>query len=457
MVSAVSAPRRQRLRQGRKRTRQPILIGCRFRPYRLPKRFFRNLTRAGFVEVYPPVYSLVMNTTATDSILELEFIPLFIIEELTVEEVIQNQPPKNPPPATGKLPDIVTGDRFLKINYPPRRELIDGLLHQGTKLLLAGASKAGKTWLLLAMAIAVATGEKWLGLATKRARVLFINLEILPDFFQERCLLVKEKMGLKSLGWFTVWNLRGYETDIDKMVEHVLARFEQDGGYDLVVIDPVYKCYGGRDENNAGDMANFLSHLERIAATTGAAVVFSTHYSKGNQATKNVLDRTSGSGVFARDADTYLSVTEHEKDLHFSVESVVRNGAPVPAFVLRKEFPLFFRDDSLDPMKLKRSNRRAAPAVQSSEPATVGRKPKFSDNELLSLLPTTGLTYGEWENAAKDALGCSETTFKERRRKLTESGAITLEKGHYTRTASGQSGDTDSSGTVLERFLANMK
>ncbi len=381
-----------------------------------------------------------MNLLNCAPIIEFEIVPLSIIEGLTDEKVIQNQPPKNPAPASGELPDIVSGDHFLEINYPPRRELIEGLLHQGTKLLLAGASKAGKTWLLLAMAIAVATGEHWLGLATRQSRVLFINLEILPDFFQHRCWMVKEKMGLNSLGSLTVWNLRGYEADIAVMVDHILARIQKDGGYDMVVIDPVYKCYGGRDENNAGDMANFLSHLERIAANTGAAVVFSTHHSKGNQAGRNVLDRTSGSGVFARDADTYLSVTEHEKDQHFSVESVVRNGPPVPAFVLRKAFPLFVRDDTIDPSKLKRSNRRAAPASQTSAP--LGRKPKFTDEELLNLLPAAGLTYGEWEKAAKDALACSETTFKEKRRALIGNKAVALEKYRYTRLAGLDSGAT---------------
>jgi len=34
---------------------------------------------------------------------------------------------------------------------------------------------------------------------------------------------------------------------------------------------------------------------------TGAAVGFGAHYSKGNQAGKEAIDRVSGSGVFARD------------------------------------------------------------------------------------------------------------------------------------------------------------
>lgn len=403
------------------------------------EKYFSNFSPPLFLRVYFPVYSVPMSAQNTAQFIELEFIPLAIIEGLTHEEVIKNAPPKNPVRGSDELPDVVDGDRFLKVNYPQRREIVQGLLHLGAKLLLAGASKAGKTWLLLALATAVASGEPWIGLATRKSRVLYVNLEILPDFFQQRCRMVRDKMDLKSVGSLAVWNLRGYATDIEKMVDKILEKIEAADGYELVVIDPVYKCYGGRDENNAGDMADFLSHLERIAATTGAAIAFSTHFSKGNQSGKNILDRTSGSGVFARDADTYLSVTEHEQDGHFVVETVVRNGPAVPAFVLRKEFPLFVRDDTLDPARLKRTNRRAKPAAQQTAPAQLGRKPKFADEELLNLLPAAGMSYSDWGKTAKDALGCAETTFKEKRKALVENGTIIQIDNRYLRATAGPS------------------
>jgi len=39
-----------------------------------------------------------------------------------------------------------------------------------------------------------------------------------------------------------------------------------------------------------------------------AASVFGAHFSKGNQAGKESIDRISGSGVFARDPDTILVI-----------------------------------------------------------------------------------------------------------------------------------------------------
>ena len=40
--------------------------------------------------------------------------------------------------------------------------LIEGVLRQGHKMLIAGPSKAGKSFLLIELCIAIAEGRKWL-------------------------------------------------------------------------------------------------------------------------------------------------------------------------------------------------------------------------------------------------------------------------------------------------------
>ena len=66
----------------------------------------------------------------------------------------------------------------------------------------------------------------------------------------------------------------------------------------LIILDPSYKLLHGRDENKAGDIAALLDEFEVLAVKTGAAVAFGAHYSKGNQAQKESIDRVGGSGVF---------------------------------------------------------------------------------------------------------------------------------------------------------------
>jgi len=102
----------------------------------------------------------------------------------------------------------------------------------------------------------------------------------------------------------------------------------QNGGYALIILDPVYKCMGHRDENAAGDIGSLLNEVERLAVQTGAAVVFGAHFSKGSQAGKESIDRVSGSGVFARDPDSILTLTRHEEDGHLRLRPLSETSRP---------------------------------------------------------------------------------------------------------------------------------
>ena len=125
----------------------------------------------------------------------------------------------------------------------------------------------------------------------------------------------------------------------------------------LIIIDPIYKLLGLRDENKAGDIASLLNEIEALAVETGAAVAFGAHYSKGNQAGKEVIDRIGGSGVFARDPDSILNFTKHEENDCFTVDATLRNHPPIKPFVVRWEYPLMCADATLNPSELKQPGR----------------------------------------------------------------------------------------------------
>ena len=93
-----------------------------------------------------------------------------------------------------ELPPIVDIMDFLGTSLPKPPELIKGILHKGSKLILSGASKSRKTWALAHLAICVASGQPWWGFETTPGKVLYANFEIPPVFFQERTLAIKEKM-----------------------------------------------------------------------------------------------------------------------------------------------------------------------------------------------------------------------------------------------------------------------
>jgi hypothetical protein len=255
---------------------------------------------------------------------------------------------------TNGLPDIMDAAAFLAqpLAMPP--ELIAGILHKGSKLALGGNSKAYKTWLLLDLAVAVATGTDWLGFPTTKGKVLYVNFEIQPQAWQRRIASVTKAQGVElKPGQIQLWNLRGHAADFRDLIPKIIARAKTEG-FSLVVLDPIYKLYGGTaDENSARDIAELLNMVERLTVDTGAAVAYANHFAKGNASGKEAQDRISGSGVFARDPDSLIIFTAHETEGAFTVETVLRNFAPVAPFVVQWNFPLMERAGDLDPADLK--------------------------------------------------------------------------------------------------------
>lgn len=290
-----------------------------------------------------------------------------------------------------RLPDIDCGDRFLSDEnplLPP--ELISGVLHQGTKAVMAGGSKIGKTWILLDMALSVATGTNFLNWTTQQGRVLFINYELKKEFILERINYMKKTRNIQNTSNLDVWNLRGQAGDFGNLVSKLIHTAPNT--YSLIIIDPIYKAMVGKSENTAGSVSEMCRQLELLAERTGAAIVFAHHFTKGNSKKKAMIDRMSGSGVFARDADTILSLTPHSEPNCFTVEMILRNLAPQNSFVVEWKHPVM----------VLRNDLAAETEFEEEE--------EFDDKGVLGILENNPMTTTEWQKLALD-FGISRPTF----------------------------------------------
>lgn len=188
--------------------------------------------------------------------------------------------------------------------------LIEGVLRQGHKMLIAGPSKAGKSYALIEMCIAIAEGRTWLGWQCAKGRVLYVNLELDRASCLHRFRDVYQAVGAPptNVGSIDIWNLRGVTEPMDKLAPKLIRRAKK-GGYIAVIIDPIYKVITG-DENSADQMAHFCNQFDKLCTQLGCAVIYCHHHSKGAQGGKRSMDRASGSGVFARDPDALLDLVE---------------------------------------------------------------------------------------------------------------------------------------------------
>lgn len=261
------------------------------------------------------------------------------------------------------LPDVEPFSKYLTEPLPERAEpLIEGILRRGQKLMITGASKMGKSHLMVSLAISVAEGIPWIGFTVRPGRVLYINLEISEPSFLHRIEDNYEALGIQKqyrhYEKLHIWNLRGKAMPLDKLIPAIKRRIVRNHGYDLVILDPIYKVITG-SENDASDMGRFCNLFDRICEM-GCSTAVVHHHSKGAQGMKNAMDRGSGSGVFARDADALIDFSKlvlldsnneiviDEKDPSaeaYRAEFTLREFRRPDPVNVWFEFPLFRVDD----------------------------------------------------------------------------------------------------------------
>lgn len=188
--------------------------------------------------------------------------------------------------------------------------LIDGILRKGHKMLLAGPSKAGKSFALIELAIAIAEGKRWFGFDCAQGKVMYANLELDKASCYRRFIDVYESLGYSpdNVKNIDIWNLRGKSVPMDKLAPKLIRRAAKKD-FTAIIIDPIYKVLTG-DENSADQMAAFCNQFDKLCNELGCSVIYCHHHSKGSQGGKRSMDRASGSGVFARDPDALLDLTE---------------------------------------------------------------------------------------------------------------------------------------------------
>src|SRR6516162_6725566 len=84
------------------------------------------------------------------------------------------------------LPEICFFEDFAASPPLAPPEIVEGILHQGCKMILGGTSKSNKSWCLLDLAISVASGQPWWGRRCVQMPVVYINFELQPWALAQR-------------------------------------------------------------------------------------------------------------------------------------------------------------------------------------------------------------------------------------------------------------------------------
>ena len=261
-------------------------------------------------------------------------------------------------------------------NLPPLAPpVIEGVLRQGHKMILSGPSKAGKSFLMLDLAYAIAEGMNWLGNRCRQGKVLYANMEIAEASFYNRLYQTYMKYGKNILAEthtenIVPWNLRGYGIDAKTLTRMVIDAI-RGKGFAAVIIDPLYKIMDGLDENSNKDVASVSKYFDMIARETGACVVYAHHFAKGYAGDRSSIDRGSGAGAFARDPDAILTMTqldieEGPKGTAWRVEYTLREFASKKPTDVWWNYPMHTVDEDLADYGVVTSTSERKKAVDSA-------------------------------------------------------------------------------------------
>lgn len=248
-------------------------------------------------------------------------------------------------------------------------ELIQGVLRQGHKMIISAPSKAGKSFALMELAIAIAEGFNWFGSRCMQGKVLYINMEIDDPSCYQRFRSIYDALGMdigNHVGNIEVWGLRGWSMPITKLAPMIIDKAKHD--YVAIIIDPLYKVMDG-DENSNSDVGQMVGQFDRIARETGASVIYAHHFAKGTGGDRSAIDRAAGAGAFARDPDAILTMTElsiesdpDSDQSAWRMEYILREFPRKKPVSFWWEFPLHKIDKDLDEEVVETSQTRAEKA-----------------------------------------------------------------------------------------------
>ena len=268
-------------------------------------------------------------------------------------------------------------------------EVLMGILHKGTRGVLGGVPKVGKSWAALDLAMSVATGTPWLKWPTVEGKVLYVDYELLEPVFANRMRDMQaakvQTFGNLDFANFQVMNLCGNPVPFQALVHTLVSRLKGQN-YSLIIINPLYQS-DRRQRRIQPQCHQSTVHLAGNPVQTyrGGPYSWFIISPKGKNNDKPLVDRFAGRQYLTRDAFTLIGLTKYSEPNCVKLEFELRNFPEQAAVVLERQPPTFTIRDDID-----------LAAVEGQ----VDDKREKRFKALLDLLGSDGLTTSNWKQKA---------------------------------------------------------
>lgn len=223
-------------------------------------------------------------------------------------------------------PKAYSASYWLTQPVVPSEPILEGLFDKGDKVMIIGKSKTRKSFFALQLAFCIAGQRKFLTQNTYKKKVLMVQFEIKENNYHARCKMMAEKLivDIEHLDNLVIVNARGATSNSQELQE-LLISYVNDIKPEVIFLDPLYKILDG-DESKIEDVKPTLKFFDSLAEKKDAAIIVIHHDKKGHAGDQDTTDRGSGSGIFGRDADCGITLTEHkDQDDVIVIEAYIRN------------------------------------------------------------------------------------------------------------------------------------
>ena len=180
--------------------------------------------------------------------------------------------------------------------------LVDGVLPRDGVLLITGEAGIGKTWMVLALAMALDGGKPWLDeFSTIATKVLMIDEESSPSLLKDRF----QKLKAQTSGTLMLVGA-GVMLDDDQRYDALedLMEREQPG---VVVMDSLVRFHGA-DENHSGEMAKVNGRIDRLRRKHNCAFVICHHRKKPGMGPSDPANAFRGSSEIKAFPDVHIDI-----------------------------------------------------------------------------------------------------------------------------------------------------
>ena len=198
---------------------------------------------------------------------------------------------------------IITAAELLEKEFPPQKWIIPGLIGGGL-IMLAGPPKIGKSWFVLQLAAAAASGCYFLDAWASLTGTLYISLEDTERRLQSR-MKILDAPAINELKVTTQWK-DGY-FGIDNYLE-------KNPDIGLVIIDTLARFANIEDMNDYAITTDALARLKAIADKREVTILVVHHARKGEnrQGIKNdPVEATLGSTGLTGTVDSTITLFRH--------------------------------------------------------------------------------------------------------------------------------------------------